>query len=356
MIARQPQPAPSGWTDAPEKTPNRGETTVDEKGNILAGKVTSKGVWRIPIQGLPHSFKGTKPGPAFESPDERAIVLIPNTVKPAAPDKDKKVSVDVLLHLHGHGVGYRQLRHGEHDSPKVLKEGELRDVALYEMEQQLLSHVTTNKRLVIAVLPQGSEKSDFGDLGANSDDYLNKVFEKLIPAYLPENATPGRTILSGHSGGGPTVMAIANRRAKAGKRGEVILFDAINFSTETCTSNEITTVKNWVTNRIDADVKSLHGVLEKDQPEHLKTNGTRFRGITSDSLKNTSGCSYGFYYNQLKNHIEATIKKLSVAEAVRDQLRKNYQVHEAERLGALKGTERHERVMGKQNLEDALKD
>jgi DNA-binding IscR family transcriptional regulator len=79
-------------------------------------------------------------------------------------------------------------------------------------------------------------------------------------------------------------------------------------------------------------------------------------GQDSDSLKNTSGCSYGFYYNQLKNHIETTIKKLSVAEAVRDQLRKNYQVHEAERLGALKGTERHERVMGKQNLEDALKD
>ena len=356
VIARQPQPAEAGWSDAPEKTPNRAETTVDEKGNILPGKVASKGVWRVPIQGLSHGFKGTKQGPAFETPDARAVVLIPNTVKPAAPDKDKNVSVDVLLHLHGHGVGYRQLRPGKHDSPKVLKEGQVRDVDLYEIEQQLLSRVETSKQLIIAVLPQGSEKSDFGDLGSKSDAYLKEVFDKLIPRYLPEKAIPGHTIVSGHSGGGPTVMAIASQRAQAGERTDVVLFDAINFSSETCTSNEITTVKEWVTNRIDADIKSLDGVPEKDQPATLERNGTRFHGITSESLKSTGGCSYGFYYNELKKHIGHTIKKLNASDAVRNQLRQNYQVLEAQRMGSLKGTERHERMMGKQNLEDALKD
>lgn len=356
VIARQPQPAQPGWSDAPEKTPNRAETTVDEKGNIVPGKVASKGVWRVPLQGLRHSFKGTKQGPAFESPDDRAVVLIPNTVKPAVPDKDKNVSVDVLLHLHGHGVGYRQLRPGKHDAPNVLKEGQLRDVELYEMEQQLLSHVTTSKQPIIAVLPQGSEKSDFGDLGSNSDAYLKEVFDKLIPRYLPEKAIPGHTIVSGHSGGGPTVMGIANRRAKAGKRTDVILFDAINFSSDTCTSNEITTVKDWVTGRIAADIKSLDGVPEKDQPATLQRDGTRFHGITSDSLKSTDGCSYGFYYNELKKHIENTIKKLKVTSAVRDQLHQNYQVIEAQRLGGFRGKEKHERMMGKANLEDALKD
>jgi Domain of unknown function (DUF4157) len=363
VIARQPdtsQPAEPGWSDAPEKSPNRAETTVDEKGNILPGKVASKGVSRVLVQGLRHGFKGTDKGPAFESPDARAVALIPNMVKPAAPDKDKNVSVDVLLHLHGYGIGYRQLRPGEHDYPKVLKEGQLRDVELYEMEQQLLSRVTTSKRLIIAVLPQGSEKSDFGDLGSNSGAYLKEVFDKLIPRYLPEKATPGRTIVSGHSGGGPTVMAIANQRAKAGKRTDVILFDAINYSSspesKTCTSNEITTVKNWVTNKINADVKSLDGVSEADQPANLQTKGTRFRGITSDSLGNKDTCSYGFYYAELKTHIENTIKTQKVSDAVRDQLRQNYRVLEAQRLESFKGMEKHERMIGKKNLEDALKD
>jgi hypothetical protein len=37
-------------------------------------------------------------------------------------------------------------------------------------------------------------------------------------------------------------------------------------------------------------------------------------------------------------------------------LRQNYQVHEAQRLESFKGIEKHERMIGKKNLEDALKD
>jgi hypothetical protein len=352
MIARQPQP---GWSDAPEKGPNRAETTVGEKGTIVPGKVADKGVWRVPLEGLKQGFQDTDKGPADESPGGRAVVLIPNTVKPAAPDKDKNVSVDVLLHLHGFGVGSRQLRPGKQDYGGVLKEDQVRDVHLYEMEQQLLSLVDTTKKLIIAVLPQGSVKSNFGDLGSKSDAYLKEVFGKLIPRFLPENAVPGHTTVSTHSGGGPTVMQMASQRAAAGKRTDVILFDAINFS-KTCESNEITTVKDWVTNRIAADIKSLDGVAEKDQPATLQTNGTRFRGITSGSLESTDKCSYGYWYGQLKKHIDEKIKNLKVTSEVRDQLSKNYQVLEAQHLESLTGMERHERMIGKGNLEDALKD
>ena len=304
--------------------------------------------------------------------------MIPNTVNPTVPEKEKKVPVDVLLHLHGHGVGYRELEPGKSESLKVLKAGQLRDVELYQMEQQLLSHASASKRLIIAVLPQGSERSDFGDLKSNSDAYLTEVFAKLVPKYLPNGAILGRVIVSGHSGGGPTAMAIA---AKSGKRTDVLLFDAINSSCaekeeekdkngntvtdkdgkpkmkcKRCASNEYLTASRWVTDRIKVDIKSLDGKTEAQQVIKLKTNGTRFRGYTSVSLTTKNTCSYGHWYKKLKTDIETTIAKLKVSEALANQLRQNYQVQEAKGLTGFKGNELHERMMGQGNLEAALKD
>ena len=378
VIARQrvqPQPATLGWSDAPAKSPNSTDTTVDENGSIQTGKAATKGVWRVPVQDLRHGLQDSDKAPVHESSKGRAVALIPNTVKSAAPDKDKNVSVDVLLHLHGFGVGYRQLKPDKHDFGKVLQEGQLRDVDLYQMEQQLLSHVADSKHLVIAVLPQGSERSNFGDIGANSDAYLKEVFAKLIPTYLPENAIPGHLIVSGHSGGGVPAMAVANQRTKAGKQTDVLLFDAINFAcsekeevvgkdgkTTTqckkdspCASNEYGTARDWVTDRIRAEVKGLNQATEDLKAAELQTSGTRFRGITSASLKTTSTCSYGHWYNKLKNDIEMTIKTLKVSAAVGNQLRQNYQVLEAKGLESFTGVERHERMIGAKNLEDALK-
>jgi hypothetical protein len=356
-LARQPlPPAAPGWSDAPTHGRNAGESTVDEQGKVVSGKATSKGVWRIPLDGLTHGYQGGDKGPTYESPKGRAIVLIPNTVKPPASEKDQPVTVDVLLHFHGYGVGYRQLRPGQHDYPKVLAEDQTRDVELYQMEQQLLAHVATSQRLLIAVLPQGSEKSAFTGIGADSGAYLTEVFGKLIPGYLPEKAVPGRLIVSGHSGGGVAAMATANQRATTKQRTDVMLFDAINFSSDTCTSNEITTVTTWVSHQITADVDSLTTVPEAQQPGVLQTKGTRFRGVTSGSLASTDACSYGFYYGKLKKHIDTTITALTVSDAVRNQLRQNYTVREVEHLDKYKGMERHERMLGAKNLEEALKD
>ena len=299
------------------------------------------------------------------------MALIPSSIKPTPGEKDKKTLVDVLLHLHGYGIGYRELEPGKQDYAKVLQPGQLRDVELYQMEQQMLSHVKASKRLVVAVLPQGSERSDFGDLSANSDAYLNEVFAKLIPKYLPQGTMPGRLIVSGHSGGGPTTMAIAGKTAK---RTDVFLFDAINSgcvkeekkvdgkteldkqkkpvmvckSPTVCTSNEYFTARNWVIDKIKADVTSVDGKPEDQKKTELQMNGTRFRGFTSSSLGSTDTCIYGFWYNKLKNDIETTIKGTRVSDVVRDQLRKNYQVRE------MQGP--HERVMGQGNLEAALRD
>ena len=373
VIARQPKPPSSpdpGWSDAPQKGLNQWVTTVDEKGNIVPGKGTNKGVWRVPVEGLTHGLQKGDKGPAFESPGGRAVALIPNTITPTASDKDN-VPIDVLFHLHGHGVGYRELEPGKSDRPGVLKPGQLRDVELYQMEQQLLSHVAVSKRLLIAVLPQGSEWARFGDLGLNSDAYLKEVFAKLVPKYLPKGAIPGRVVVSGHSGAGPTAMEIA---AKAGKRTDVLLFDAINSACvkeekkvdgkteldkdghpvmvcklpKVCTSNEYGTVRDWVTNKMTADVQSLSGKSEAEKKSELQANGTRFRGYTSESLTTKSTCSYGYWYNKVKTDIETTITKLKVSQGVADQLRENYQVRQVQ------GS--HERVMGQGNLEAALKD
>ena len=377
VIARQPAPAPAsaGWRDALEKTANRTETTVDDKGNIASGKAATKGVWRVPVEGLSHGLKSADAGAGQESAKGRAVVLIPNTVKAVAAGKDKNVAVDVLLHFHGRGIGYRQLQHDKKDYGEVLAEGEVRDVGLYQMEQQLLAHVATGQQLLIAVLPQGSDRARFGDLGSGADDYLNEVFGKLTPTFLPEKAVPGHVIVSGHSGGGLPAMAVANQRSKPTNRTDVLLFDAINFSCtdkeevtgkdgskkmackkdSPCASNEYNTVRDWVTARINEDVQGLGARTAVEQAADLQATGTRLRGITTKSLKTTDTCSYGFWYGKLDKHIDATIKKLKPSTEVDAQLRRNFRVSEAQGLGGFTGMETHERMMGQHNLEDALK-
>ena len=275
--------------------------------------------------------------------------MIPNTVSPAAPDNDKNVRVDVLLHLHGFGAGYRELKPGESDYAGVLKPGELRDVDLYQMEQQLLSHVKTSKQLLIAVLPQGSDRSNFGDLSSNNNVYLKEVFDKLVPIFLPKGTTPGRVTASGHSGGGPTALEIDKQSST--EKTDVFLFDAINYvckervpvikdgkpvvdkhgtpKTECkdniCVNGQFTKVRDWVRAKIDDDIKNLP---EKpaDQKAELQAKGTRFRGFTSGSLESEDTCGYGFWYGQLKSDIETTIRKLAISEDAKNQLRQNYQV------------------------------
>jgi len=370
-IARQP----AGWSDAPKGTPNADANIVDAAGTVKAIKTGTKGVLRVPVDGLGHGLQSGDAGATHEKPGERAIVLIPNTVQAAAPDKEKNVKVDVLLHFHGFGIGYRQLRSGNKDFGGVLADNQVRDVELYQMEQQLLSHVATTKTLLIAVLPQGTTRSGFGDIGKNSGDYLSEVLGKIAPTFLPEHAVPGHVTVSGHSGGGVPAMAVANDRAKAGAQTDVLLFDAINFSCtdrepvdpddskkgtkckekSPCSSNEVVTVSNWVDARIADDLKGKDKTQDAELEADLKANGTRLRALTTGGLSDSDTCGYGHWYGVLDQHIASTIRAQKLGPAAAAQLHRNYEVRTAPGLSSFKGMEKHERMLGQGNLEATLK-
>jgi hypothetical protein len=348
-------PASRAVRRQPSNDPNKSPQTVDPAGKLSAGTAPASkapGVWRIPIQGL------------RKDPKAWAVVLIPNVQVPTVSD----VNVDVLLHFHGYGAGYRMLKSGETDYAGVLKPGQLRDVDLYEMEQQLLSVAQAGRKYVIAVLPQGSDHSNFGDLSSHSGEYLKEVFARLIAdGHLPQGTSPGNVIVSGHSGGGVAASATAKDRGAPGGRQDLLLFDAINFKCveevqeerkgekvvnpdgtpkmicKRCASNEYKAVSKWVTNRIKDDAK-----IQISQ-KNLKDFGTRFRGFTHAKLDaNGDTCSYGYWYALLKADIDKTIADLGVSADVAAQLHDNFQVKSV--------TGKHEDVMAHGNLEAALAD
>jgi Domain of unknown function (DUF4157) len=348
-------PASRAVRRQPSNDPNKSPQTVDPAGKLSAGTAPASkapGVWRIPIQGL------------RKDPKAWAVVLIPNVNVPTISD----VPVDVLLHFHGYGAGYRMLKEGETDYAGALKPGQLRDVDLYEMEQQLLSVAQAGKKYVIAVLPQGSDRSNFGDLTSHSGEYLKEVFARLIAdGHLPQGTPPGNVIVSGHSGGGVAASATAKDRGAPGGRQDLLLFDAINFKCvdevqeerkgekvvnpdgtpkmicKRCASNEYKAVSKWVTDRIKYDAK-----IQISQ-KNLKEFGTKFRGFTHAKLDAKGDtCSYGYWYALLKADIDQTIADLGASADVASQLHDNFQVKSV--------TGKHEDVMAHGNLEAALAD
>jgi len=342
VIRRQPRDP----KDDPNKTPH----TVDPSGKLTPGTTAAaknEGVWRIPVHGLLQDSKAW------------AIVLIPNIGVPTVSGVD----VEVLLHFHGYGAGYRMLQPGEQDLGQVLQPGQLRDIDLYQMEQQLLLLVKTKKKFVVAVLPQGGDKSEFGNLPRESGPYLKEVFDRLIAEnHLPAGTRPGNVTISGHSGG--SVAATAAASVAAGRQ-DLLVFDAINFKCtekvqkeknaekqfdkhgspemicKRCDSNEYQLVKNWVTDRIRKEAKLL--VTAKK----LKDEGTRFRGFTHAPLDAKETCSYGHWYARLKADIDRAITDLDATADVELQLHDNFQVSsvpvEHERGEQERGE--HERVM-----------
>ncbi|HEU4625948.1 MAG TPA: hypothetical protein VFS52_14350 [Steroidobacteraceae bacterium] len=318
--------------------------SVDAAGKIVPGATPageSAAVWRIPVQGL------------RSDPNAWAIVLIPNLLVP------HDANVDVLLHFHGFGAGYRMLEPGTRDYAGVLQPGQLRDVDLYQAEQQLLSLAKAEGKLVIAILPQGSERSKFGDVPEHSDAYVQDVFTRLIDGgHLPTGAQPSHVIVCGHSGGGVSAARAAGARVAHGGRRDLLLFDAINFACDkrepqtkkdgstvqvcvSCDSNEYRIVRAWVIERIKQDVK------QHVTAENLKKRGTRFRGFTHDRVDpKRDSCSYGHWYGLLQADIDETIANLHVSPEVAAQLHENFQVKRV--AGA------HEDVMAHGSLAAAL--
>jgi hypothetical protein len=258
----------AGWSDAAAPaSPNAGRTSV---GKML----------RIPISGLKEGNQDVsvssetkeaaadpaKPGETSD-PRGRAIVIVPASMTSSPPEK-----VEVLLHLHGHNVGYRarntQTSEGGMDKG-AMAPNTVRDVTADKIEQQL----EASNRPMIGVLPQGTTGSGFGAAGLDSTAFINEALAKVaVELKWPKAPQAGSVVLSAHSGGGGRVAEMLPVGGKALKGSlpagmkELVLLDAINGP------NELSRVKAWVLDQLAQDLSNLTGKSEPDQRAYLKTS------------------------------------------------------------------------------------
>ncbi len=369
----------AGWADAraPSDPKNKGEPAgvSAEKGiaaptdsggkpvawNAFAQEIDSN--WRIPLDGL---SKGAGDGKVSETPESsagRAIAYVPSSMAKTKPD-----SVEVLLHFHGFGVGYRQLA-AKTDYGQVLAAQQVRDVELYRVPQQLEA-LQSGGRPIIAILPQGKfvwvpppapKPGDpepkvkpkghfsltFGEPDTNPTGYLDEVIGQLATLlWSGKKPAIGSIISSGHSGGGPRALAAAQKARSTGgaSHTELLLFDAINFRGGE--SGEYWSVRSFLEDRIHEDAVALKDPKTKSA-SYLQSS-FRFRGMfhgdwfAGDPSKPEERNSYAYWYTQLNKAIKAKLdleEKNGLSSGLSAELAKHYTVQ------AVPGTS-HEQLMG----------
>jgi hypothetical protein len=339
--------------------------------------------WRIPVGGLAHGNQrddkadkaswdnASKQAKDFtnESATGRAVVLAPDALKAKAGsqqvEKAKQVA-DVLVFMHGNGIGYRQ--RSTSNGKKGMEKGTVRDVEVDRMHEQLEAASKKNGRPMVGMLAQGAYRAKFSpkvDLNFgnnfNGDDYINDVWGKTNAL---KGATQGRVVLAGHSGAGNTIAPmLANAVNKKGelksdaemkKAGiptnlaEVVLFDSINGE------GQRGQVETWLKAQIGKDMKGLAAAA--DQEAYLKEHMMRFRGYYSQD----SGY-YGKSYRDLKKNIAAEItrqvklakkEKRPIDPKIEKLLRDNY-VEGIQEVDTGEASD-HEYLMGTGKLEEAL--
>ena len=199
---------------------------------------------RIPLEGLSGGLADDdKHKSSSEGAAHKAIAIVPDAVDWSKP-------VEVLLHFHGFGSGYRESTEKNQETPA----GAVRDVEESEIEQQLAS----TGRSMVAILPQGTGSSSFSV--ADPAAYVGEAFKKMLDHFVLSTVpTPGRIVVSGHSGGGVAATSSAKAlQAKAGAdegqwlaASPLFLFDAINGT------GELANVRNLLDGWLAADVKIL---------------------------------------------------------------------------------------------------
>ena len=188
------------WSDADPGTypaPKDPSQLPTPKGGWNAANQTISGVERIPLEGLKEGLQAGTARSAAEKADEspslrstqesengKAIAIVPTALKPDQP-------VEILLHLHGHNVGYRE----RSKAGDGMAQGSVRDVATDRIAQQ----IGASGRNMIGILPQGTTRSGFGAF--DPDAYVAEVWGLLVALKkLPSDAKRGPVVLSGHSG------------------------------------------------------------------------------------------------------------------------------------------------------------
>ncbi|HBB33151.1 MAG TPA: hypothetical protein DDZ80_03345 [Cyanobacteria bacterium UBA8803] len=340
------------WKGA-KKGANTQEIKVGDKGQAVGEK--DEGTRRLPIQ--------------IDS-SKQAIVLIPGKLNPAQ-------AIDVLLHLHGHNAGYAG------DSINNV-----RDVQKDNIEQQLLA---SGRNQMIAILPQGSNKSVFKDL--NTTTYVSLVFVVLnnlgVWGQGKDNKpiqvkTEGhKVILSAHSGGGAKLSSLLEKGGKPTNPGGLeglFLFDSINALAipkknsdgsivkdkegkpissgipDVSGSTELKRIRAFVAYQLDLELKELErisklpgGTPDSKQKEFLDKSGFRLRG-------NYTPGWYEKIYAPLVQDIDdwfktkAKAKLPSLDQTIIEQWSKNYviqSVNAVSKVGPVgKGHQGHDYIVG----------
>jgi hypothetical protein len=272
---------------------------------INKDKKTSKGFTRFPIgdlsTGLPENEDVKKAEAAgkegkqkavdhtTEKPWNRGIVLVPTALLTAPP-----AEIDVLFHLHGWGIGWRE---GSKSADNVSApigfayKDSVRDEVAEDIEGQL-------PPTIAAVMPQGGSFSQFGAADANA-----VILEALhtVPGWAA--VKPRRVVFGAYSGGGGTAAGLlGSGKGKAADRlaermkdlkglSEVVLFDAINGPKQ-----ELPAAVSFVGDQIDVDIGRLSAETDvAKQKEYLKSS-MRFRGFFTAGNK-----GYNTLYTSLFN-------------------------------------------------------
>jgi hypothetical protein len=314
---------------APPRSVQRAPLSVDEdpeRYTEAAGKqnVAGSGTTRREVRGLKYGvvggfkerYKGRKgerrsaeARMTKESPDNMAVVVMPDRFEPARP-------AQVILHFHGWGfrggtdpyAGYLVASGARRGSPK---RGTVRDVDQEHWEQQIgaveKERAKRNGPQIVAILAQGRGMSDFGNVP--TFDYVQDVLSRV-----PElkGMTHYSIVLSAHSGGGSTQVApMVGRgdaqtadRAKlaAQKPGKapnqpadlVVLFDA----------EGVESVMSWVLGQLAALMKEVKAAATPADAQAAIAATPKFRGYFAER---------GFYakrYERQNNRLCAALAKV----------------------------------------------
>lgn len=247
----------AGWSDAPAGGWNSGSRVVSD-------------VNRVPLQGLTLINQDPALDPATkESAAGRAILCVPSALDVSKP-------VDVLLHLHGQNIGYRQrIVSGLPDAASV------RDVLVDQIEDQL-AHLA---RSMVALLPQGTVTPSFGMSGASGFDCNTFLDEALTAATAAgvwtSEPSVSRVILSAHGAGGRTIGGLVGQPGQPRvphKIAALAFFGAINDQVD------LKNITGYLIGKLNYDLLNIQNLdpNTSDQLTYLRSS-MRFRGFYNPS-------------------------------------------------------------------------
>ena len=232
-----------GFSDALPGSGNAGESTTTDP-------ATANSVRRIPVTGIAGAAT------------DQAIVYLPATM-PATGG-----AIDVLLHLHGHPAGGPGGYLGGKTDTDVTDPGDKKESRASPQaddidEYRIGAQLAAAGRPMVAILPQGVGKSDFGAGKAktfDADSYIRSTFDRLgaLGAWSTKDApTPGPVVLSGHSGADNPMSTMLSSSLGPKNLGALFLFDTMYPG-----AGFVEKIWAYVRGRLDGELADLEAIRE----------------------------------------------------------------------------------------------